>query len=241
MSTELACRKGMEMAEQEEITTEAKGTSRRALLAKAAAAGAVVYTVPMVKSIPAYAAAGFDSYKNQSATCCVWFSPNQNSKNGAWHADVVNTVDGIVAGQDPGTTSMTVDVKVDGTNRQVSFVGNPNNIPGSLGKDTTEAYNYAGGGVAITSLDPNCEIKVEAVVCNPQSKAPCDPTNDTAAPTPWATGSSDGAIDSGSVAPGGCTGGDHFTGTAYYHTGRTGGDAGSNRCKLGILFRVRCK
>jgi len=229
----------MNMADHEETPTEATGSSRRALLAKAAAAGAVVYTVPMVKSIPAYAAAGFDSYTNQSATCCVWFSPNQNSKNGAWHADVVNTVDGIVATQNPGGTSMTVNVKVNGTNREVTFVGNPNNIPGNLGKNTTEAYNYAGGGVAITSVDPNCEIKVEAVVCNPQ-KGPCDPTNAKAAPTPWADGSSDNSIDSGAVAPGGCTGGDHFTGTVYYHTGRTGADVG-DRCKFGFLFRVRCK
>ena len=231
----------MEMAEQEEITTEGTGTSRRALLAKAAAAGAVVYTVPMVKSIPAYAAAGFDSYSNQSATCCVWFSPNQNSQAGKWHADVVNTVDGVVAKKDSGATqTMGVEVKVDGLNRGVTFSGNPNNIPGTGGRATSEAFNYDGGGVAITSLDSNCEIKIEAVVCNDQGKAPCDPTNADTAPQTWALGSSDSAINTGAVDPGGCTGGDHFTGTAYYHTGRTGG-GGNNRCKLGILFKVRCK
>ena len=233
------------MADNEEITTEASGTSRRALLAKAAAAGAVVYTVPMMKSIPAYAAAGFDSYRVQSSTCCVWFSPNQNSKVGKWHADVVNTLDGVVAETDSGACqTMNINVKVDGTNRGVTFAGDPNNIPGTEGKNTTEAYFYHGGGVAITSQDSNCEIVVEHVVCNPQSNAPCDPTNETAEPKKWGKGSSDTPIGTGggtAEAPGGCTGGDHFTGTVYYHTGRTGANAGPERCKFGILFRVRCK
>ncbi|CAB4886829.1 MAG: hypothetical protein F2934_01390 [Actinobacteria bacterium] len=234
------------MADNEEITTEATGSSRRALLAKAAAAGAVVYTVPMMKSIPAYAAAGFDSYRVQSGTCCVWFSPNQNNHDGTWHADIVNTVNGVVAeshSADGPAPTMNIDVKVDGTNRGVTFAGDPNNIPGSEGKNTTEAYFYHGGGVAITSQDSNCEIVVEHVVCRPQKKAPCDPTNETAPPTTWAQGSSDVPIGTGggtAVAPGGCTGGDHFTGTVYYHTGRTGGGE-NDRCKLGILFRVRCK
>lgn len=234
----------MEMADHEEVTTEATGTSRRALLAKAAAAGAVVYTVPMVKSIPAYAAAGFDSYTNQSATCCVWFSPNQNSQNGKWHADILNTTDGINLGSaasspDGPVPTMTVPVRVNGTDRNVTFSGNPNNIPGSSGRAVAQAFNYSGGGVAITSGDVNCEIKIEAVVCNDQ-KGTCDPTNTDTAPQTWALGSSDSAINTGAADPGGCTGGDHFTGTAYYHTGRTGG-GGSNRCKLGILFKVRCK
>lgn len=232
------------MADNEEITTEATGSSRRALLAKAAAAGAVVYTVPMMKSIPAYAAAGFDSYRVQSATCCVWFSPNQNGQVGKWHADIVNTLDGVVAKTDSGSgQTMNINVKVDGTNRGVTFAGDPNNIPGSEGKNTIEAYFYHGGGVAITSQDGDCEIVVEHVVCNEQKSAPCDPTDNNAAPTSWAQGSSDTAIGGGSgtaAAPGGSTGGDHFTGTVYYHTGRTGGGQGS-RCKLGILFRVRCK
>ncbi|MSZ03891.1 MAG: hypothetical protein F2700_05485, partial [Actinobacteria bacterium] len=179
------------MADNEEITTEATGSSRRALLAKAAAAGAVVYTVPMMKSIPAYAAAGFDSYRVQSGTCCVWFSPNQNNHDGTWHADIVNTVNGVVAeshSADGPAPTMNIDVKVDGTNRGVTFAGDPNNIPGSEGKNTTEAYFYHGGGVAITSQDSNCEIVVEHVVCRPQKKAPCDPTNETAPPTTWAQG-----------------------------------------------------
>ena len=231
------------MADHEEITTEATGSSRRALLAKAAAAGAVVYTVPMVKSIPAYAAAGFDSYTNQSDTVCVWFSPNQNGGAGKWHADIEDTtapINGIVSTTDSGSTqTMTVEVRVNGTDRGVTFAGVPNNVPGTGGRATTEAFNYDGGGVAITSEDNNCEIKIEAVVCNDQ-KGTCDPTNTDTAPQTWALGSSDSAINSGSVAPGGCTGGDHFTGTVHYHTGRTG-SGGSNRCKLGILFRVRCK
>lgn len=233
------------MAENEITTPETTGSSRRALLGKAAAAGAIVYSVPMIKSIPAYAAAGFDSFKSQSGTCCVWFSPNQNSQAGKWHADILNTTDGINAGSkvDSGATqTLNVNVKVNGTDRAVSFVGNPNNIPGSGGKNTTEAYNYDGGGVAITVSDSNCEMLVEGVYCNPQSKAPCDPTNDAGkeAPTAWSSGSSDLAINTGAVAPGGCTGGSHFTGTAYYHTGRSGGGAGS-RCQFSILFRIRCK
>lgn len=236
---------GRDMLENQDNTVEAAGTSRRALLAKAAVGGAIAYAAPMVKSIPAYAANGFDSYNHQSATCCVWFSPNQNSKKGQWHADVVNGTDGIVTKTESGTTNpptMTVQVKVNGTNRDVTFTGNPNNIPGTSGKSSVAtAYNYDGGGVAITSVDSNCEIKVEAVVCAPQSKN-CTTTDDhpTFPPTPWAQGSSDSAINSGGTAPGGSTAGDHFTGTVYYHTGRSGGD-GDNRCKFGFLFRVRCK
>jgi len=236
------------MAEHETETTEKTGTSRRALLGKAAAAGAVVYTVPMIKSIPAYAAAGFDSYRVSSKTCCVWFSPNQNNPQGKWHSDIITPTTDIVGPKDDsGSTnpaSLTVQVSVDGTNRGVSFVGNPNNDPGTLGKATTEAYYYQGGGVAITSLDSNCEILIEGVYCNPQrdSKKGCQASNDNAAPTPWADGSSDNPIGltGTATAPGGCTGGDHFTGTAYYHTGRTGYGQ-SQRCKLGILFKVRCK
>jgi len=231
------------MAESEETTTEATGSSRRALLAKAAAAGAVVYAVPMVSSIPAYAAAGLSSFHYESGTCCVWFSPNQNTNKGKWHANIASGAEGgIQATTDSaGTQTMTVQVKVNGVNRGVKFDGNPNN-PGSEGKGTaSDSYFYDGGGVAITSLDSNCEVLIEAVACHQQSST-CSSTNDNAAPTPWSQGSSDNPIGltGTATAPGVCTGGYHFTGTVYYHTGRTGG-GDSNRCRATLLFKVRCK
>lgn len=233
------------MAGNETGSEESTGTSRRALLGKAAAAGAIVYTVPMIKSIPAYAADGFDSYRVSSKTCCVWFSPNQNDPQGRWHSDTISPATDIVGPKsDSGTSNpatLTVQVEVDGTNRAVTFTGNPNNDPGNLGRGVAgETPKFWGGGASITSEDSECEILIEGVYCNPQNdKNGCDPRNTKAAPAPWDEGSNDDPIDQ-EDAPGGCTAGDHFTGTVYYHTGRTGHGDG-DRCKLGILFKVRCK
>ncbi len=228
------------MAENENDTTPSEGSSRRALLAKAAAAGAVVYAAPMVSSIPAYAAGGLPSFNSSSGTLCVWFSPNQNSQRGKWHADAdpfnkLSSPDTTVGSPSP---SMTVSVSVGGSSRDVRFSGNPNNIPGTSGAASVgDTYTYYGGGARIESLSSGCWVEVTNVVCRPQSKSTCDPTNDSAAPADWATGSSITPIDQAG-APNGDVGGGTFQ-DAYYHTGRTGG-GGTNRCKFGILFKVRC-
>ena len=231
------------MAETENLPDET-GTSRRALLAKAAAAGAVVYAAPIVSSIPAYAAGGLPSFNSSSGTLCVWFSPNQNSKNGKWHADV------LPLNADSGATqTMTVSTTVGGTSRSVRFSGNPNNIPGTSGATLeTDTYTYLGGGCRIESLDSGCWVEVQHVVCRPQTgwddpaddpdkTKVCRPTNETAAPSTWAVGSSSASINQAG-APNGDVGGGTFQ-DAYYHTGRTGADR-SSRCTFGILFRSRC-
>jgi hypothetical protein len=228
------------MAENENDTTPSEGSSRRALLAKAAAAGAVVYAAPMVSSIPAYAAGGLPSFNSSSGTLCVWFSPNQNGGRGKWHADIApftgQTSDNTTVGSP--SPSLTLSVSVGGSSRDVRFSGNPTNIPGNLGANlVTDTYTYYGGGSRIESLSSGCWIEVTNVVCNPQNGKSCDPTNDKAAPADWATGSSITPIDQAG-APNGDVGGGTFQ-DAYYHTGRTGEGEGL-RCKLGILFKVRC-
>lgn len=51
------------------MTTEEKpGLSRRDLIKKGAVAGAIVWTVPMIESVPAYAATG-----STISTACSWF------------------------------------------------------------------------------------------------------------------------------------------------------------------------
>lgn len=232
------------MADNENDTTQSEGSSRRALLAKAAAAGAVVYAAPIVSSIPAYAAGGLPSFNSSSGTLCVWFSPNQNSKAGKWHADVL-PLDG-----DSGATQiMTVTTSVGGSDRSVKFSGVPNNVPGNLGAGVAgDTYTYYGGGCRIESLDSSCWVEIQHVVCRPQTgwddpaddpvkTKVCRPTNETLAPASWATGSSVNPIDQAG-APNGDVGGGTFK-DAYYHTGRTGAND-TERCKLGILFRIRC-
>ena len=232
------------MAENE-IFTDETGTSRRSLLAKAAAAGAVVYAAPIVSSIPAYAAGGLPSFNSSSGTLCVWFSPNQNSGNGKWHADV-----DPLSGDSGSTQSFTVSTTVGASSRSVRFSGNPNNIPGNLGANlVTDTYTYYGGGCRIESLDGGCWVEIQHLVCRPQDgwddpadnpgnkTKVCQPSNEKAAPADWQTGSSITSIDQAG-APNGDIGGGTFQ-DAYYHTGRTGAGQGE-RCRLGILFRIRC-
>lgn len=233
------------MAENESIVPAAEGTSRRSLLAKAAAAGAVVYAAPVVSSIPAYAAGGLPSCNSASGTLCVWFSPNQNGGFGTWHADVLP-----LSGESPNgpVPVLTVSPTVGGSTRSVRFSGNPNNIPGNLGANlATDTYTYYGGGARIESLDPACAVEIQALVCRPQSgwddpdtadkTKVCRPTNEKAPPASWAVGSSLTPINQAG-APNGDVGGGKFQ-DAYYHTGRTGEGEGE-RCKLGILFTVCC-
>lgn len=232
------------MADTEVNTSVETGTSRRALLGKAAAAGAIAYSVPMIKSIPAYAAGGLSSYNHQSAQLCVWFSPAKNSKQGEWFADVVNTVDGIVSATDSGSSqTMTIDVKVNSVNRGVRFTGAPVNIGNSLGLEgsgSAQAAYYGGGGVYIESLDPNCEISIESIICRKNDGPSCVLTNETAnGPASWAVGSSDSSINGGLTAPNEDVGNASFQ-TAYYHSGRTGAD-GNGKCRVSFLFRVRCQ
>lgn len=232
------------MADTEVNTSVETGTSRRALLGKAAAAGAIAYAVPMIKSVPAYAANGLSSCNDKSSQVCVWFSPAQNSKLGKWSADIVNTTDGIVSATNSGTTqTMTIDVRVAGTNRGVRFTGAPVNIGNSLGLEgsgSAQAAHYGGGGVYIESLDSNCQIDIKYVLCRKQDKAPCETTNETTnGPASWAVGSSDNPINSGAVAPNENVGSGSFQ-TAYYHSGRTGAD-GSGKCRVSFLFEVCCK
>lgn len=94
--------------------------------------------------------------------------------------------------------------------------------------------------------------------CNPQSNY-CDATNDNAAPATWAQGSSLSPIGAAGCefldtspsappacatttgsAPNGNVGGGVFSGTAYYHSGRTGRGQG-DRCKWALLFVIRCR
>lgn len=244
------------MAEHENNVPETQGTSRRALLAKAAAAGAVVYAAPVVSSIPAYAAGGLPSFNYSSGTLCVWFSPNQNSRRGRWHADVLplsgESADTLV-GVAP---TMTVGLELNSILREVRFSGNPNNtdeVSGANddGNPTTDPYVFRGGGCRIESLHANCWVEIQHLVCNPQSgwddpattekTKVCQPTNDNLPPASWSDGSSLSPIDQalpGTTPPGGDVGGGTFQ-DAYYHTGRTGAPDGA-RCKLGILFRIRC-
>lgn len=231
------------MAENESTTPEAAGTSRRALLGKAAAAGAVVYAVPMIKSIPAYAAGGLASYNYQSDPVCIWFSPAQNK----WHADITAGAGGVVATAVSPTAGapMTVGIDVNGTTRNVRFTGSPVNQTGvlGLGNDNSGSYYYGGGGSFIESLDTNCEIQIVGVGLGIfedklDKAAKCAAPDLTVAPSSWAVGSSDSSITGGAIAPNENVGSGVFQ-TAYYHSGLQGPQG--KKCHVGFKLRVRCK
>src|SRR5579863_8745724 len=68
-----------------EVTEEKHGFSRRDLIKKGAVAGAIVWTVPMIQSVPAYAAGG-----SQITTTCSYFVLVY-IKNGVTYADRVSS------------------------------------------------------------------------------------------------------------------------------------------------------
>lgn len=218
------------------------GTSRRSLLAKAAVGGAIIYAAPSIKSIPAYAAGGITgSVINSSDLACVWFSPNQNSKAGKWHADLASPTS-IVSTTDSGSTqTMTVQVAVNGTNRAVTFAGSPVNQTGTLGKgsDGSGSYNYDGGGTYISIADSNCEIRIDRISVGKIDKASECSNQTSTIPQTWEYGSSDSSINGGAVAPSPSNvGGGNFQ-TAYYHSGCQGPD-GAKKVLVAIHFKVAC-
>lgn len=218
------------------------GTSRRALLkgAVAAGVGAAVYASPVVSTVPAYAVHGLSSWSSESGTLCLWFSPNQQDE-GQWHR---TGQDGNEINSPP---TRTYEFTVGGIARQIQFSGDPNNIPGSSGLGVVgETATYWGGGVGITLLTDQCQVVVQGVVCNQNNNgsSTCSTTSLSAAPATWAVGSSESPIDQ-STAPNGNVGGGVFAGespaaTVYYHSGRTGRGDG-DRCKWSMLFKLQCR
>jgi hypothetical protein len=123
-----------------------------------------------------------------------------------------------------------------GGSRAVQIQGNPNNSSFTTLTDfTTDGWN--GGGVRIKLVDPTCEMQILGTSC----ASKCKNDNGNAGPAAsWLTGSSFSPING--AAPGGI-GTTKFQGDAtrsvYYHSGQN--DHGSDRCKLGIWFRINCE
>ena len=239
--------------------------------AVAVGVGAAVYTAPVVGTVPAYATHGLKSWRTTSGDLCMYFSPNQVSQGGRWYSSSPASNSGTTGNGNNdaflsqaytvGASARTVTV-TDTPNNENAGVAGTTSLNGNDGSSTSTAfcecndgnaneglgcvgcadpYEFYGGGVAIRLLDPTCEFVVQKLVCN--FTATCLADNVNAPPATWAKGSSLSPIDN-RVGPNGHVGGGRFQGDAtravYYHTGRTGFN-GTNRCKLQITFRIRCR
>jgi len=241
------------MNTDQETTTEAPGSSRRALLkgAVAVGVGAAVYTAPIVGTVPAYATHGLNSVDFSSSLYCVWFSPNHQSNLGDWHTDTGGTASAVPGFPDHSLTGSNVqfnfNVPVTGytaTPVTVIMQGNPNNSSFAvLGNFTVQGWN--GGGVRLRLNDNKCEMEVITLTCTSKCGSQ-DSGEDT--PSSFTNGSSKIAITSIPLLANrpslriGPAGGRAFQGggNVYYHTEARDHDGAKGRCKFSMTFRINC-